>query len=127
MKNGPEEWVDLRTAMKIIGCTDATIRTYRRKKMIRYQKLSRTNVLYCLEDIIRAKVVFRNPKNNHLVAKRGGKRPRRPRVEAVCPRCKKRHQSQIFWSGEGIPRIYCGDCMGRVRTYEGIGENQAVI
>jgi hypothetical protein len=31
-------------------------------------------------------------------------------TECICPRCGKRHHKLIFWTGRGIPRIYCEDC-----------------
>lgn len=28
----------------------------------------------------------------------------------ICPKCRIKHKKRLFWSGNGIPRIYCKDC-----------------
>ena len=30
----------------------------------------------------------------------------------ICPRCRKRHKKKMKFTGRGIPRIYCRDCIG---------------
>lgn len=30
--------------------------------------------------------------------------------ECICPRCGKRHQKYLFWTGNGTPRFYCAIC-----------------
>jgi len=35
-------------------------------------------------------------------------------TEAICPMCQKTHYPIIFWTGRGIPRIYCLRCRERL-------------
>ena len=28
----------------------------------------------------------------------------------ICHRCEKKHEIWIFWTGNGVPRKYCGPC-----------------
>jgi len=30
--------------------------------------------------------------------------------ECVCPKCGARHQKYLYWTGKGVPRIYCNEC-----------------
>lgn len=32
------------------------------------------------------------------------------RILAICPTCGKKHKTYMFWSGNGIPRIFCTTC-----------------
>lgn len=35
---------------------------------------------------------------------------RKNAVQCRCPKCGKRHCLKMFWTGTGIPRIYCHRC-----------------
>jgi late competence protein required for DNA uptake (superfamily II DNA/RNA helicase) len=32
-------------------------------------------------------------------------------TKCICPRCRKIHYKLMKWSGRGIARIYCNECM----------------
>ena len=38
-------------------------------------------------------------------------------IEAICPNCKRKHVVYIFWTGRGIPRVYCPECKPRSSIY----------
>lgn len=31
-------------------------------------------------------------------------------TDCICPKCRGIHRVKIFWTGNGIPRIYCHNC-----------------
>jgi len=31
-------------------------------------------------------------------------------IECICPNCQNKHISEIIWTGNGIPRIFCKHC-----------------
>ncbi len=31
-------------------------------------------------------------------------------VTCICPLCRERYKRQMFWTGRGVPRIYCEPC-----------------
>ncbi len=33
-----------------------------------------------------------------------------PRTKCICPKCKNKHMYEIFWSGNGMPKIFCPIC-----------------
>jgi hypothetical protein len=35
-------------------------------------------------------------------------------IECFCPRCEKIYKRWLFWSGRGIPHIYCPTCVNRM-------------
>jgi Zn ribbon nucleic-acid-binding protein len=37
-----------------------------------------------------------------------------PLVACICPFCKAAHEVRMFWTGNGVPRIYCKLCQKRV-------------
>lgn len=37
-------------------------------------------------------------------------------TQCLCPKCGKEHRLKIFWTGRGIPRIYCHRCRELVTT-----------
>jgi len=37
-----------------------------------------------------------------------------PLVACICPFCKVSHEVRMFWTGNGVPRIYCKLCQKRV-------------
>ena len=32
-------------------------------------------------------------------------------TECWCPRCGKKHKRKIFFTGRGVPKFYCKECM----------------
>ncbi len=57
--------------------------------------------------------------------KNRGKLSLKQRVECICPRCEKTHMCFMYWTGRGIPRVFCkqepGDA-GCSAIVEGIQE-----
>jgi len=40
-------------------------------------------------------------------------------VECKCPMCEKKHKTKsLYWTGNGVPRIYCDPCRQIVRYGE---------
>lgn len=31
-------------------------------------------------------------------------------VDAKCPRCRRKHKAKLYWTGRGMPKIYCEGC-----------------
>lgn len=36
----------------------------------------------------------------------------------ICPRCRIKHYKDVFWTGRGIPRIYCEECKTYFRNVD---------
>ena len=37
-------------------------------------------------------------------------RSHRRYIVCICPKCNKKHKHHIFWTGKGVPRIFCSIC-----------------
>lgn len=37
-------------------------------------------------------------------------------ITAKCPKCQKTHETKLYWTGKGTPRIYCKECTWGVRS-----------
>ncbi len=35
-------------------------------------------------------------------------------IDCICPRCGKTYKRHIFWTGRGIPKIFCNACKSTV-------------
>jgi hypothetical protein len=40
-------------------------------------------------------------------------------VECICPRCRDSYMRNMFWTGRGVPRIYCPTCVQSDPVTEG--------
>jgi hypothetical protein len=51
-------------------------------------------------------------------------------VVCKCPKCEVIHKIKMYWTGKGMPKIYCDKCMPvicKIETcFEGMGENKSV-
>lgn len=36
----------------------------------------------------------------------------------ICPKCQRKHKRQFYWTGKGIPKIFCDTCRQSIDTYE---------
>lgn len=43
--------------------------------------------------------------------------PEEDLVIAKCPKCRKDHKTNVFWTGNGKPWIYCYNCKLTLSTY----------
>lgn len=43
-------------------------------------------------------------------------------IEAYCPRCRRKHVISLYWTGNGIPRIYCLKCQKIIDGESGLSE-----
>ena len=50
--------------------------------------------------------------NQHKSSKEKG-------TKCLCPKCGDEHEVEIYWTGRGIPRLYCYNCKSYLDRVEG--------
>lgn len=128
-----EEWVTVAEAAQIIGCHKMMIHRYARQGLIKRKKIPKdgkrqTYSVFAIDDVIviagkrlkkhgkKGRYPEINPvvKDENVVVKpKGYRHKKKETIEAICPRCRCKHQSSRRWTGKGTPYFFCEACARR--------------